>query len=270
MPGLLIVNADDFGASLAVNEAVVLARREGVLTSASLMVVGEASDDAAVIARDDPELAVGLHVVVSHLPDPVRAGFALSFSHAARARARASIARQFEAFIDMGLDLSHVDGHQHLHAHPAVLPFIARLAEQYGANGIRVPCEPLLQGLRIDRTRPTGQLALSLGQAYLRRACSRCLRKSSLATPDRTIGGLMSGRMSTDYVIRMLNTVQAGSVEVYFHPCVEHAHPYGPNPGDLQALIDPALARYVREFAWELTTYAGLRAAREVETSDRG
>jgi len=34
----LIVNADDFGLSPSVNEAVVRAHRDGVLTTASLMV----------------------------------------------------------------------------------------------------------------------------------------------------------------------------------------------------------------------------------------
>lgn len=263
MHGLLILNADDFGMSSAINEAVVRVRSEGLLTSASLMVFAAASDEAIHISKDDPGLAVGLHLDIGPLPDPVRSGFVFHFSKAAREKAHAEITRQFEAFAETGLPLSHVDGHQHLHAHPAILPFIVQLAEQYGASGIRVPREPLLDSLKVNRARPAAQLALSLGQAYLRSACNRAMRGSSLATCDRCIGGLMTGHMSAEYIIGMLDTVPAEAVEVYLHPSVTDIEPkFGPNTGDLRTLTDPKLAEYVRSSAWELTNHAGLRAAR--------
>src|SRR6185312_16149728 len=60
----LIVTADDFGASVAVNEAVEQAHRRGILTCASLMVAGEAAADAVVRARAMPKLGAGLHLVL--------------------------------------------------------------------------------------------------------------------------------------------------------------------------------------------------------------
>ena len=60
----VVVNADDFGASPAVNAAVVRAHREGVLTTASLMVTGAAFDEAVQLARATPTLAVGLHLAL--------------------------------------------------------------------------------------------------------------------------------------------------------------------------------------------------------------
>ena len=60
----LVVTADDFGAAIAVNEAVEIAHRDGILTAASLMVAGAAAADAVVRARRLPMLGVGLHVVL--------------------------------------------------------------------------------------------------------------------------------------------------------------------------------------------------------------
>jgi len=48
----LILTADDFGASVEVNDAVERAHRDGVLTAASLMVSGPAARDAVARARE--------------------------------------------------------------------------------------------------------------------------------------------------------------------------------------------------------------------------
>src|SRR5947208_16535541 len=58
---ILIVNADDFGASAGVNRGIVDCHTRGVLTSASLMVTGRAAREAAAMSRDHPALGVGLH-----------------------------------------------------------------------------------------------------------------------------------------------------------------------------------------------------------------
>lgn len=60
----LIVSADDFGLSEEVNEAIEIAHRDGLLSTASLMVAGPASMDAVRRARRLPNLRVGLHLVV--------------------------------------------------------------------------------------------------------------------------------------------------------------------------------------------------------------
>jgi predicted glycoside hydrolase/deacetylase ChbG (UPF0249 family) len=61
----LRVNADDFGRSRRVNDAIVRAHREGVLTSTSLMVGEPAAEEAVALARENPGLGVGLHLVLA-------------------------------------------------------------------------------------------------------------------------------------------------------------------------------------------------------------
>src|ERR1041384_8770935 len=56
----LIVNADDFGRSRSINQAVLRAHREGVLTSASLMVNEPDCAEAVALAKENPKLGVGL------------------------------------------------------------------------------------------------------------------------------------------------------------------------------------------------------------------
>ena len=82
MSKALIVTADDFGRSLPVNDAVVDAHVNGILTAASLMVTEVALDDAVARAKALPSLGVGLHMTLvdgipalppSQIPDLVDA-----------------------------------------------------------------------------------------------------------------------------------------------------------------------------------------------------
>ena len=60
----LIVNADDFGFTHDVNAGIVEARRRGILRSTTLMANGAAFDDAVRLARENPDLDVGCHLVL--------------------------------------------------------------------------------------------------------------------------------------------------------------------------------------------------------------
>ena len=61
----IIINGDDFGLRDEVNEAIVKAHTEGVLTSASIMVNMPAAEKAVKLAKDLPELGIGVHLNLS-------------------------------------------------------------------------------------------------------------------------------------------------------------------------------------------------------------
>jgi len=244
------------------------------------MVTGRNVAEAVDIAWQDPVLAVGLHLTLSngssllpaaqipllvdsdgHFPDsPARAGLRYYFNGRAKTQLRREIEAQFRAFAQTGLRLSHVDGHQHLHLHPAVLPIVLELAARYEACGLRVPSEPLWASARIDPSGLSRKAIIASGHAYLRARCRRQLALTGLASCERAIGSLMSGRMSAGYAIAMLSRLRCRSVEIFFHPSMtDSGDACGPNRGDLNALLDPRLRRFVEESGCELTSYAGLR-----------
>src|ERR687893_53407 len=61
----LIVNSDDFGLSRGVNQGIIEAHEQGIVTSASLMVRWPAAAEAAAYAREHSELSLGLHIDLS-------------------------------------------------------------------------------------------------------------------------------------------------------------------------------------------------------------
>lgn len=112
----LIVTADDFGLSPGVNRGILEAHRRGVLTSTSLMVLRPACEEAVALAREDPDLSVGLHLdLAPAASDP------------------AAVRDQFVRFERaLGRPPTHVDGHHDLHLRPEWLPQVLTYARRCG------------------------------------------------------------------------------------------------------------------------------------------
>ena len=259
-----IISADDFGLSLEVNEAVEYAHRHGLLSTASLMIAGDAAQDAIARARRIPSLQVGLHLVViegsavlphEQIPLITQADgwfpssqFALGVNYFFRPRVRQQLAReikaQFEAFARTGLRLDHANAHKHMHLHPTVGQLMITIGKKYGLNALRIPREhpdPLSHATDIrssDR----------LGNALLRQ-WTRLLRyqayKAGMATNDWCFGLAWSGHMTTQRVATLAAHLPEGISEIYFHPATQkntllnRLMPTYEHHAELEALCSP-------------------------------
>ena len=273
----VIVSADDFGLSEAVNEGVERAHRQGCLSTASLMVAGPAAADAVMRAGRNPDLRVGLHLVavegpsvmrhaaIPHLvdrdgqfgSDQARLGIRYQFNRAARRELAVEIEAQFEAFKATGLRLDHATAHKHMHLHPTVGALLVEIGARHGLRAVRVPSEPAAP-LRACGARST------LGTAALR-AWTRLLRaqvrRAGMVSSDYCFGLAWSGRMTSDRVSRLLDHLPPGTSEIYFHPAARRDEslvrlmPDYNHEGELAALIEPGLAGRLRSIG---TDWAGL------------
>jgi chitin disaccharide deacetylase len=125
----LIVNADDFGRSVATNEGIVRAHEHGIVTSASLMVRWAAATDAADYARAHPELSVGLHFDLcewEYRDDE----WVLVYENQPAERELGDQLARFRAL--MNRDPTHLDSHQHVHRDQPLASLMAALAEEIG------------------------------------------------------------------------------------------------------------------------------------------
>lgn len=251
----VIVTADDFGAALAVNEAVEQAHREGILTAASLMVSGEAAADAVERARRMPELGVGLHLVLADgrptLPPEqvpalvgadgrfhdsmLRTSLAIAASPSARAQLHAEVEAQFVAFAGTRLPLDHVNAHKHFHLHPMIASAVLMIGPRYGMKAMRVPYEA-------GTTAPLRWWAGRLG---------RRIRRSGLVANDRVVGLACSGAFDAGRMSEAVTGLPEGLTEIYCHPARADAYP-GSAPGyryrdELAALVDPAVKQCLAE-----------------------
>jgi predicted glycoside hydrolase/deacetylase ChbG (UPF0249 family) len=129
----LVVNADDLGLCATVNEGIFAAHRDGVVTSASLMVRQAAAPAAADRAGEHPRLAVGLHLDLGQW-DYVHGEWIQAYSHCDLENA-AGVEAECRAQLDrfrslLGRDPTHLDSHQHVHDSEPVASVAAALAAE--------------------------------------------------------------------------------------------------------------------------------------------
>ncbi|MBW4092177.1 MAG: hopanoid biosynthesis-associated protein HpnK [Proteobacteria bacterium] len=272
----VIVSADDFGLSVAVNEAVEQAHRDGVLGAASLMVAGPAAADAVRRARGLPGLAVGLHLVVIEGPavlppavipdlvdasgqfpsDQLRLGLRYAFHPGVRRQLALEVRAQFAAFAATGLTLDHLDAHKHMHLHPGVGRLAIGIGLGFGLRAMRVPAEPP-SVLAAAGGRPGfGDRVLYRWTALLRAQA----RRAGLVVPDHCFGLAWSGHMDSARLLALAPHLPLGLSEVYFHPArhqdatLARLMPSYEHAAELAALCDPDVAAAFA--AARRTTYA--------------
>lgn len=232
----LVVNADDFGISTRINEGIVRAHCEGIVTSTSLMAVGRAFAHAVECCNLVPTLDVGVHLTLVAeqplLPErtslvgddgrfPEGAGALLRRWLRGRIRSadvRAEWSAQIERVLDHGIRVTHLDSHQHVHALPGLAEVCLELAARYQIPFVRVPVEPLQWGQcmsRHDCNRMLGSLAL--------RTCASLAgltgKGKGISPPLRFLGFQDGGRLDEPRLQRLLHSLRPGrAYELMCHP----------------------------------------------------
>ena len=276
----LIVNADDFGADIAVNEASERAFTDGILTSASLMVGGAAAQDAIERARRLKGLGVGLHVTLAdgkpilsrrRIPglvdksgqfrdDLVRSGMRWFFNGTVRKQLANEIDAQYQAFVKTGLVMDHVNAHKHLHIHPTAGKLIVGLGQGYGVPAIRIPMEPhkIIERVEPGRKAPRGP-SLLLKSLRSRAANYRMM------TNDQVFGLAWSGAMTEQRLLALIPQLPDGITELYMHPATKDAEAM-PHAAagyryreELEALLSPRVKEAIAAADIKLTRYSALK-----------
>ncbi|MCL2760226.1 MAG: hopanoid biosynthesis-associated protein HpnK [Desulfuromonadales bacterium] len=279
----LIINADDFGLSNSVNQAVIKGWESGILTSTSLMVEGSAFNEAVQIAKDNPNLQVGLHLTLlqgkgtaehegfpslldyqGNFPnDPIMAGMRMFFLRPLRKQIAKEIEAQIEKFLSTGLKLSHIDGHLNIHMHPTVFDILCKLMPKYDIKSFRLSRERLLTELSISKRRFLGKCVDAFIFGRLAKRCRSPLEILGINYADEVKGLLNSGSMTEDYIFKALDRLQEGVTEIYLHPGylkdseTTKWMPDYQHENELAALLSPKIKEKITKNGIKLCNYNG-------------
>jgi hopanoid biosynthesis associated protein HpnK len=287
----LIINADDFGWSETVTSGILRAHREGVLTSTTLMTNLEGAEEALARARQEaPRVAVGIHLnltegrpvgpseaVAPLVGEDGRFRFPLASlllavrrSAGVRQAVAAEIAAQMAWAGQHGLAASHVDGHKHVHVHPAVLPLVIVAARACGIRAIRTTAEwrlPSIQRFLPRQWVLTDRVRQLLFERLARRwgvQAQGTVRGAGMATTDWFFGVRATGGISAELLVEVLRRAPEGTGEIMVHPGLAEEKPArrtrldDSRPRELAALCDPRVRAAAEESGWTWATYKDL------------
>ena len=252
----LIINADDFGSSSAVNGAVRTCYEKGVITGVSVMACGKEFNEACAILQSLGKAEVGAHLTLTGkffpCTDPAEAVRTLTRENGEffdnyrqfaapyfgrkidRDEIYLEFANQIKKIKEKGLTVTHLDSHEHIHMFPGLFKITVFLADEFGIPYIRIPVEKWSVAKK--------QFA---AKDILRHACLKlfALKARSDISGTRTKyndafwGHFHSGRVTADVLDFMMENLAEGVNELAVHPAE--------GSGELNALLSGGWKRYI-------------------------
>ena len=86
----------------------------------------------------------------------------------------------------------------------------------------------------------------------------RKLRRQGFIFPRRVYGNLLTGKMSREYVLSLLDGVPRGFSELYFHPSLPGSEKDVQRFRELSILVDPGVRSKIDRLGIILSTYFDL------------
>lgn len=251
---LLIVNADDLGRSAGIDSGIERAHRKGIVTSTTLIANAPGSERGGGVARANPRLGVGVHLVLTYgrplsesrsVPSLVEADGTFPRGPSAivgRGRVRTDDAlREYRAQYErartlLGREPTHFDTHHWVQEEPAVFDALLALASETG-----------------------------LAARHLNDPERELLRAAGVRTTDRYTREFQGPRpIGVPALLGLLERIAAagdGSTELMCHPGepdeeLERTSAYARDRvTELATLTDPAVKAKIAELGLVLSTY---------------
>jgi chitin disaccharide deacetylase len=271
---LLVVNADDYGLTEGVSRAILQAYTEGVVTSTSVLAVGRAFERCGPWLRQHPGLGVGVHLALvgeapalppEQIPSLVNGrGRFLGDWRRLLVRSlvrpldagelRAELAAQVERVRALGVPVTHLDSHQHLHLLPVVREAVLETARRFDIKAVRVP--------RAQGRRAWGRAVNLLSAALRARARARGLRFAEDVYGFDETGALDQAALTG--ALAAMARSSARTFELITHPGPaadpeRHAYRWPFRWADeLEALTSPATRSRIQDHRFRLVSHQAL------------
>jgi predicted glycoside hydrolase/deacetylase ChbG (UPF0249 family) len=258
----LVVNADDFGFTRDVNQGIIEAHRNGILSATTLMATGEAFDDAVRLARENALLDVGCHLVLVGAPGlPATVPQLVQAIALGRIRVYDELAAQVRRILDAGLAPTHLDTHKHTHLLPPVLDAVARISEEFVIPWVRRPFDFPMHSRRAGIV--TRAVSGSFG--VVRGRFERELARHGCRSTDHFAGFQITGNYDAAELAKLVRVLPEGSTEFMCHPGICGAELQSASTRlkesrerELRALTSSEVRMALKEARVELVSYREL------------
>jgi predicted glycoside hydrolase/deacetylase ChbG (UPF0249 family) len=235
---MLIINADDVGLSSEINEAVRKCYLENVITGASLLACGDGFEDAVEMLKSIGKTSVGVHLVLTGSFKPCTKDFSsirsllpggkfasgyqgLTSRYFMGKISASEVYTEFSAQLkkvkDAGLEVTHLDSHEHIHMLPDVLEAVVKLAVDFDIPYVRLPREDTCV---VKKNFSPKDLLRHAGLKVFAAQAERVMSMTGVQYNDVFWGHFHSGRIDDNVLCFIVSNLAEGVNELAVHPGV--------------------------------------------------
>lgn len=276
----LAVTADDFGLYRDLDPGIIEVCEKGVVTHVSLVANGENVDEAAKFLKNHPRTSIGIHLNItegkplSHPADlkpllnqegnflgpgkHLKVGLILT-GHCRLTRAIEQEYRvQIEKVLSLGVKISQINAHGHLHLHPFLFGTVMRLALEYQIPFVRVVEEWPSLDLLTEAPKPWGKTVLLSVLTWKAKWRSRSVKGVAL---NRSRGAFDSGHLTQlECLSRILSHLPDGFTELFCHPGTCSRRDYD-HEGERELMISSETKAFIQRSQIQLVNFSNIQDA---------
>lgn len=268
----LIVTADDFGYSINVNNAITKCFRYGIVTSASLIANSNYFNGSISLLKQNKGLDAGLHINLTEFK-PLTDTKTLAdkggnfvgktewlnghYRYADKNEVENEIETQITKALSSGLNITHINGHNHAHIFPNVIDIVIKLAKKYRIGCIRLPDEKITGKSRES----SNEMGKSNIPAMFSKHAKIKILKSGLKTTNSFYGILNMGNMDFDKLHMMLKSMHDGTAELMVHPAYigkrgDAFHQSRQRENEIKLLTNSNVKKLIKKYNIKLTSFS--------------
>jgi Uncharacterized protein conserved in bacteria len=278
----LIVNADDFGLTSEINHGIIQGFKRGIVTSASLIAAGEGFSNAVQLIKKNPSIDVGAHLTLTdessilskqEIPTLVddfskfrKNTYQFFYDYMRKRILKNEVKKELEAQIEKiynsGIQISHIDSHQHVHLLPDILNITLELAKKYGIKYIRYPNERIeFSNIFIAKKIPR-----IIQQITLNSFCFFARNRIKQYAVDHFFGFFDGGHLEKCRLLKILAKQNNGISEIMCHPgsylngktSEKYSHWNYNWQDELNCLLDKDVINLIKQKRIKLISFSGI------------
>lgn len=273
----LIVNADDFGLAESINRGIIQGHTDGIITSTTVMAVGNAFESGMALLKQHPQLGVGVHLTLDEevplsppskiphlvtgegkfLPRGKLLGKLMSGGIPTE-EIRSEWFLQMEKTSSFSVPITHIDSHGHLHLFPSLSKTVMAILKKFKLKAFRGYSTPWFS--------PFPGSIQGLKKVFMN-LCGQQMKKELKNSDIQYVnfrGMENSGHLDLETLKSLISKAKNGVTEIMTHPGwdSDHLEPYRywqyQWEKELAALQDPACRSLVEELDIKLVHYGQL------------
>ncbi len=232
----LIINIDDVGFSDAINCAVKECYLQNVISGVSIMPGGDFFDEATEMLKEINKKEVGVHLTLTGKANPCaeidKIGSILKnnkyfytdyfefmkfyfLNKIKMEEIYLELRSQIIKVKNAGLEITHLDSHEHVHMFPKVLRVVLKLAKEFNISYIRFPDEKFITYTSKFNIK---DMLRHFGLKMFCLKSERIIKQENIKYKNKFWGHFHSGRIDDDILSFIVKNVSEGVNELCIHP----------------------------------------------------